>query len=295
MTDVTQGLSIIVPIYNEEESLEQTVREMSSFLDNGNIELILVNDGSNKNTVNILEKIKHPAVLIFHHETNRGYGAALKTGMSHAQHMFIAITDADGTYPNARIPEFFKIAKDQNLDMVVGARKGGNVNIPWLRVFPKWCIGKLANYVARCSIPDLNSGLRVMRKETVEKYLSVLPDGFSFTSTITLAMLVNRFGVKYINIDYHKRKGRSKIRPIRDTLNFLHLILRTTIFFDPLRVFVPLGLLLWFFALVAVISGVTVLARIPDVTVGILVIGGIQVICLGLVADLINRKFTSHL
>ncbi|MEC7640567.1 MAG: glycosyltransferase family 2 protein [Nitrospinota bacterium] len=293
MTDAC--LSIVVPVYNEEESLEQTVQEMEGFLDNEGAELILVNDGSNQETVGVLQKIKHPAVTILHHETNRGYGAALKTGLSLAQHEFVAITDADGTYPNKRIPEFFQTAKDQNLDMVVGARRGDNVNIPWLRVFPKWCIGQLANYVARRSIPDLNSGLRVMRKEIVEKYLSVLPDGFSFTSTITLAMLVNGFAVKYIDIDYHKRKGLSKIRPIRDTLNFIQLILRATVFFDPLRVFVPLGLLLWLAALVVVVLGVTVFGRIPDVTVGILAIGGLQVICLGLVADLINRKFASHL
>ncbi|MFQ5672663.1 MAG: glycosyltransferase family 2 protein [Nitrospinales bacterium] len=295
MTDVPPRLSIIVPIYNEENYLEQTVREIEGFLGDEVAELILVNDGSGPATRRILEQINHPAISVLHHETNKGYGAALKTGMEHARHDFIAITDADGTYPNARIPEFFQIAKEQNLDMVVGARRGGNVNIPWLRVFPKWCIGKLANYVARRSIPDLNSGLRVMRRAVVEEYLPILPEGFSFTSTITLAMLVNGFAVRYVDIDYHKRKGHSKIRPVRDTLNFLQLILRTAVFFDPLRVFVPLGLILWLAALIVVFLGITTLGRIPDVTVGILSLGGLQVICLGLVADLINRKFSSHL
>lgn len=290
-------LSIIVPIYNEEEGLTQTVREIEENLENGALdaELILVNDGSNSKTTDILKKINHSFVTILHHKTNRGYGAALKTGLSHAKHEFVAITDADGTYPNGRIAELFQRAKDQNLDMVVGARKGDNVSIPWLRRIPKWFIGKLANYVARRSIPDLNSGLRIMRKEVVEKYLPVLPDGFSFTSTITLAMLVNGYAVDYVNIDYHKRKGRSKIKPIQDTLNFLQLILRTTIYFDPLRVFVPLGLILWAGALIVIFLGITMLDRIPDVTVAILALGGIQVICLGLVADLINRKFSSRL
>lgn len=295
MTDVSPRVSIIIPVYNEEECLEQTVREIEEFLGDEVAELILVNDGSGQKTAEILEKIDHPAISVLHHAINKGYGAALKTGIDHARHDFVAITDADGTYPNARIPEFFQMAKEQNLDMVVGARRGDNVNIPWPRVFPKWCIGKLAHYVVRRPIPDLNSGLRVMRKTVVKDYVSILPEGFSFTSTITLAMLVNGFAVRYVDIDYHRRKGRSKIRPVRDTLNFLQLILRTAVFFDPLRVFVPLGLLLWLAALIVVFLGMTTLGKIPDVTVGILALGGLQVICLGLVADLINRKFSSHL
>ena len=133
-----------------------------------------------------------------------------------------------------------------------------------------------------------------MRKETVERYLSILPDGFSFTSTMTLAMTVNGHAVDFLNIDYHRRKGRSKIRPIHDTLNFIQLILRTTIFFDPLRIFIPFGLFLCVSAIGVGSIGAVFLEKIPDVTVAILALGGIQVICLGLVADQINRKLSSR-
>lgn len=293
------GLSIIIPVYNEENGLSQTVREIESILDSEafrsyafNVEVIFVNDGSGKATVDILKTIRHPSIAVVHHETNKGYGAALKSGIRHAAHGIVAITDADGTYPNDRIPELFQIMKERNLDMVIGSRAGNQANIPAIRRIPKWFIGKLANYVAQANIPDLNSGLRIMRREPVEKFLSLLPDGFSFTSTITLAMLVNGYSVKYVPINYHRRQGKSKIKPIQDTLNFIQLILRTAIFFDPLRVFVPLGFISWIFAIIAIILGVTVLGRIPDITVGIFAIGGVQIICLGLVADLINRKFS---
>lgn len=298
MPKIPNGVSIIVPVYNEEEGLQQIIREFDHILQSAteqsiDLELILVNDGSDPPTRQILEKLDHPQIKVIHHKTNMGYGAGIKTGMKSAKFNYIAITDADGTYPNEKIPEFYQKAKEQKLDMLVGARKGERVHIPWLRQVPKWFISKLANYLARQSIPDINSGLRIMRKKVVEQYQSILPDGFSFTTTITLAMVVNGFSVHYENIDYHPRKGRSKIRPIQDTLNFIQLILRTTIYFDPLRVFVPLGLILWLGAVIAVILGVSVLEKIPDVTIAIFALVGFQIICLGLVADLINRKLSS--
>ena len=292
MTD--KGLSIIVPVYNEYEGLEQTLEEMEKLLGEEGIEIIIVNDGSDERTTELFSKVRIDGLTIMAHPVNRGYGAALKTGLQKARYDYIGITDADGTYPNERFIEFYRTAKENNLDMLVGARKGENVNIPWVRRFPKWCIGRLADYVARLHIPDLNSGMRVMHKETVQKYISILPDGFSFTSTITLAMTVNNHPVNFINIDYYKRKGKSKIRPIQDTFNFIQLILRTAIYFDPLRVFVPFGFLLFFAAGVFTFIGISFLEKIPDVTVAILMLGGIQVICLGLIADQINRKISSQ-
>ena len=288
------GLSIIVPVYNEYEGLKQTLGEMERLLLGDNVEVIIVNDGSDTKTAAILDNIEEDGIIVIHHSRNKGYGAALKTGLKRVRYDYVGITDADGTYPNDRFPEFYRLVKDNDLDMVVGARQGQAVHIPWIRKFPKWCIGRLAEYVTRSKIADLNSGMRIMRKKTVERYLPILPDGFSFTSTITLAMTVNNHAVKFVNIDYHKRKGKSKIRPIHDTLNFVQLILRTTVYFDPLRVFVPLGFSLFLMAGLAALTGALFLEKIPDVTVAILILGGIQVFCLGLVADLINRKISSR-
>ena len=152
----------------------------------------------------------------------------------------VVITDSDGTYPNDRIPELAAMMTDW--DMVVGARTGDEVRVPLVRRPAKWALNMLANVLVETRIPDLNSGLRVFRREVVLRFLPILPNGFSFTTTITLAMLSEGYRVTFVPIDYYARQGRSKIRPVYDTLNFLQLIVRTVLYFNPLRVFLPLSL-----------------------------------------------------
>jgi glycosyltransferase involved in cell wall biosynthesis len=216
-----------------------------------------------------------------------GYGAALKTGIRHAKNEIIVITDADGSYPIDNIP--LLLENMENADMVVGARIGKKVHIPIFRKPAKWFINKLANKLSGIKIPDLNSGLRAMRKDRVERFFSILPDSFSFTSTITLAFLTNGYSVKYIPIEYYKRKGKSKIHPIKDTLNFIQLVIRTIMYFDPLKVFLPLSFI--FFGA----SGVVLIAswlsgRFMDVTTVILFVTGIQLLAIGMIADLIDKR-----
>jgi hypothetical protein len=153
-----------------------------------------------------------------------------------ASHKMILITDADGTYPVKYIPRL--LSSLETADMVVGARIGSNVAIPLIRRPAKWVLNKLANYVAGHRIPDLNSGLRAFRKDIARQYFAVLPDQFSFTTTITLAMHCDNYAVQYAPIDYLPRKGKSKIVPW-DAASFAVLILRTATMFRPLRVFLP--------------------------------------------------------
>ncbi len=174
---------------------------------------------------------------VIRHRRNRGYGASLKTGIAAATHDIVAITDADGTYPARYLPEMIKAL--ERADMVVGARTGDNVHIPLIRRPAKWCLNMVANYVTAFRIQDLNSGLRVFRRNIVMQYFSILPDQFSWTTTITMAMLCDRYSLEYIPIDYLPRKGKSKIVAM-DAGNFLVLILRMAILFRPLRVFLPI-------------------------------------------------------
>jgi glycosyltransferase involved in cell wall biosynthesis len=226
-------VSIVIPVYNEENSIIQVLKHLEQIMAQSNIiyELVVVNDGSSDNTKEKLAGVPVKIKLI-EHEQNRGYGAALKTGIANSEHELIVITDADETYPHERIPEL--INNIEHYDMVVGARTGANVNIPTLRKFPKWVLNSLANYLCSEKIPDLNSGLRVIKKSIVNKFIYILPNGFSFTTTITLAMLTNDYRVKYLPIDYYARTGESKIKPFKDTLNFLQLIIRTIMYFNPL-------------------------------------------------------------
>lgn len=234
------GLTVIVPVYNEEAGIGDVLEDLRSTLERfgGPWEILVVDDGSTDGSA---EAVSAAGVRVIHHDVNRGYGASLKTGIRNARHDLIVITDADGTYPAASILELIR-AMDP-AEMVVAARTGERVRIPLLRRPAKWFLRKLAEYLAGVEIPDLNSGLRCFRKRTVEEYLHILPNGFSFTTTITLAYHADSRLVRYLPTNYEKRVGASKIRPLRDTYNFLLLILRTVMYFDPMRIFMPPALL----------------------------------------------------
>jgi glycosyltransferase involved in cell wall biosynthesis len=243
-------ISVVIPAFNEAAAVGHVVAEIRELLHGCDMpaEVIVVDDGSSDDTARIAAAA---GARVLRHRNNRGYGASLKTGISAASGEYIVITDADGTYPAEYIPEM--LARLENADMVVGARIGRNVRIPAVRRPAKWVLNRVANYVTASKIPDLNSGLRAFRREIALQYFPILPDQFSFTTTITLAMLCDKYAVTYIPIDYRVRKGRSKIVPW-DAGSFLVLILRTAMLFRPIRVFVPVVLfcLLYGFAKMAI-------------------------------------------
>ncbi len=231
------GVSVVMPAYNEAGMVGPQIEKVREVMDRTNCpyELIVVDDGSTDATAEVVRQ--HDVVLISK-RYNRGYGAALKTGIAAARYEWILIIDADGTYPSESIPELLQALPEY--DMVVAARTGKCVHIPLIRRPMKWVLGRLANYLAGQTIPDLNSGLRVFRKSLAEHFQHLLPSGFSFTSTITMSMLLNDYRVLYVPIDYHKRVGLSKVRALH-VYDFLLVILRTAIYFNPLRFFLPLG------------------------------------------------------
>jgi glycosyltransferase involved in cell wall biosynthesis len=279
--------SVVIPAYNEENGITPVLEELKVTLaaTGAETEILVVDDGSTDKTLEAAEKA---GVRVVRHEENRGYGAALKTGFRSARYDHVVITDADGTYPSEALLEMLPLREDH--EMVVGARTGQRVHIPLIRRPAKWSLNKLANYLARRKIPDLNSGLRVIHKTMVEEFIGLLPDGFSFTTTITLALIVGGYRVKFLPIDYHHRTGKSKIRPIRDTLNFVALIVRTVVFFNPLRVFAPLALLFILGGAGVLVGSWLWLPRLLDTTTALLVLTGVQIFVLGLLADVIARQ-----
>lgn len=288
----TAGVTIVIPAYNEENGVAPVLGEMLEMLEvhlaGLDWEVIVVNDGSKDKTAEAIAPYVGGRLSLVSHPKNRGYGAALKTGIKHARFEWILITDADGTYPAEFIPE---ILRHRDLhEMVVGARVGEKAAIPLIRRPPKWVLRKLASVLSRQDIPDLNSGLRVMRRDLCQRFENILPNGFSFTTTITLAMFSAGYHVKYVPINYLKREGKSKIRPIADTLGFLTLIVRTIMYFDPLRVFLPVSLaFLVSSALVGAIS--FALGQLMDVTTVVLFVTGVHLMALGMLADTLNRRF----
>lgn len=284
---VCSAFSIVLPVYNEEKGIALTLNHLQEALkDSGcEYEIIAVNDGSTDSTRDILKT--HQNIKVIEHRRNRGYGAALKTGIRHAKYPLIVITDADGTYPNERIPQLAALTK--NADMVVGARIGANVHYSTLRKIPKWFLIRFAEWITNSRIPDLNSGLRVFHKSVVERFLKILPNTFSFTTTITVAMLTNNYVVHYEPIDFHHRKGKSKIKPIRDTLRFVQLILRTGLYFAPLRVFLPIAATFFAGFLFTFIQDIFVREDLTERSI-ILLIAATQTTLFALLADMLDKR-----
>jgi len=252
----------------------------------------VVDDGSNDKTAEIVSSFD--SVKLIQHSINKGYGAALKTGIQNANNDIICIADADGTYPNEKIPSLVTQLVENDLDMVVGARTGKNVKIPMLRKPAKWAIGKLANWVTGQPIPDINSGLRVFKKSSFMPFQYIVPDGFSFTTTITLGMLLGGYKVKFIPIDYFQRSGKSKIRPIRDTLNFIKLILRIGLYFAPLKIFMPVSVGLLLTALGWGLFTKFVMGELADVSSIIIAMTGFQLAAIAFLAELINHRLPNQ-
>ena len=279
--------TVIVPVYNEEKAIESVIASIKTALTplDMKYEIIVVDDGSTDQSSRIISNID--GIRYIQHPKNTGYGSALKTGIRYAEGEFVVITDGDGTYPNQAIPGLIRASAEH--DMIVGARSINDHNIPLIRKPAKWLLGKLANYLSETVIPDLNSGLRVFRRDVALRFYKIFPSGFSFTTTITLAMHCNGYRVKYVPIEYNKRAGKSKIRPIHDTINFIQLILRTVMYFNPLKIFLPIATFVFIAFLLSSIVDIVVRENLTDKTV-IFFLAFVQILVLGLLADLIDKR-----
>ena len=201
-------------------------------------------------------------------------------------------TDADMTYENERIPEFVRILRDDpTYDQVVGARTTEAGTHKWARVPAKWFVRKLAEWLTKSRIPDLNSGLRAFRREISLPYLRLLPAGFSCVTTLTIAFLANQHDIRYVETRYAKRAGKSKFHFLHDAYRYILQVLRMVMYFDPLRVLMPIAL--WLLAVGFVKSVVDVVRYqapyLANNTV-LLVVAGLVIATLALLADLVVRS-----
>ncbi len=277
--------SVVIPAFNEEAAILPVIQEVQDVLRQHNLsgEIIVVDDGSADKTATIAASA---GARVLRHRSNRGYGAALKTGLAVASHDYIVILDADGTYPAKYIPAL--LAELKRADMVVGARVGQNVKIPLLRRPAKAVLNRLANYLTNAQIPDLNSGLRAFRRDVVMQYFPILPDQFSWSTTITLAMHCDKYAVAYLPIDYRARTGESKIVPW-DVGNFLVLILRTAMLFRPIRVFLPVVLVCLLYGFMKMAIDLT---HQPNISASALLalMSALLILLIGMVGDAIATR-----
>jgi polyisoprenyl-phosphate glycosyltransferase len=289
---VSLDVTVVLPCYNERDHIELEIKRIKAALDDAGLayELICVDDGSTDGTRDILEAT--PGIRTIFLPRNQGSGTARRIGTQQAGGRVVVWTDADMTYPNELIPELVAHL-DQTWDQVVGARRTEAGTYKLARVPAKWAIRKLASFLTDTDIPDLNSGLRAFKRSVAEPYLRLLPSGFSCVTTITLAFLSNGHTVKYVPIDYFKRAGRSKFHPFKDAYNYILQVLRMVMYFNPLRVLMPVALTL--LAATFVKAGADLVVHDLRVTGSTVLVGlaAFNIMAIALLADLVVRRTAS--
>ncbi|HEX4787511.1 MAG TPA: glycosyltransferase family 2 protein [Actinospica sp.] len=288
-------VTVVLPCYNEQDHVLLEIARVSEALDASEFsyELLVIDDASTDNTLEVLQKAQadYPHMRLEPFQRNGGTGTARRIGTQIARGEVVVWTDADMTYPNERIPEMVRLLKENpRVDQVVGARTSEEGTHKLLRVPAKWMIRKIAERLINQKIPDLNSGMRAMRREVALPYLRLLPPGFSCVTTITMAFLANQHDIFYMPIDYSKRAGKSKFKFVKDAYRYILQVLRMVMYFNPIKVLLPPAL--WLIG-IGVLKGVYDLIshpfKIAEDTI-LMFLSGLIIASLALLADLIVRS-----
>lgn len=232
---MSQTVSIILPAKNEAQNLTALLSKIQSIAPSA--EILIVNDGSTDNTA---ELARQAGVKVISHPYSQGNGAAIKTGARNANNEIFIFMDADGQHDPQDIPRLLE-KLEQGYDMVVGARKPSTHTSP-LRRIGNTCYNKLASLMTGQNIDDLTSGFRVVRASKFKKFLYLLPNGFSYPTTSTMAFFRSGFPVAYVPIHAGKREGKSHIKIFKDGVRFFIIILKIGTLFSPMRLFLPISL-----------------------------------------------------
>lgn len=281
-------ISVIIPALNERNGIVETIARAKTVLDGAALtpyEIIVVDDGSNDGTGTLAEQA---GAKVLRHAHNIGYGRSLKDGIRAATYDTIVISDADGSYPMEAIPAL--VARyNEGFDMVVGARTGPNYRESMLKSPLRAVLKTIVEFTANRDIPDINSGLRVFKREVAIAYFAHVSDLFSFTTSLTLAYMMNAKFVDYIPIDYKERIGRSKVNLFRDSVRTLQYVLEACTYYNPLKIFVLLAMICMVLAVISLIGGV-VFQVVSGFVLGVgAILLSILVIAMGLLAVLLKQ------
>lgn len=270
--------SIIIPAYNEAPTIGKVIEELKGAVEESD-EILVVDDGSTDKTADLA---REACVSVISHPYNIGNGAAIKTGLRTAKGNIIITMDADGQHDPRDIPKLLEFIG--RYDMVVGARGNGR----GARGLANGVYNLLATYVTGIKVRDLTSGFRAIRADIAKRYIYLLPNGFSYPTTITLSLMKSGHSVKYIPVGVRKRVGKSKIRPVRDGLRFLLIIGKIATIFSPFRIFLPAGCIFFIGGLVYYWYAYVTGTRFPNVPI-FMIISGVIICMMGLIAEQIAQ------
>jgi len=272
------SVSCIIPAYNEGEAIRDVVARIRGLYPA--MEVIVVDDGSSDNTASVAEQA---GARVLRHTYNIGNGAAVKTGIRNARGEVIVMLDADGQHPPEEISRLLEDIG--RYDMVVGARSK-NATVSKFRSIGNWGLIRIAEFLTETKIPDLTSGFRAIKRDKVMEFIHLFPNQYSYPTTITMSMLKSGYFVKFVMLDSITRRnsGHSNIKPFRDGMKFINIMIRIIMLFDPQKVFLPLGLtaLLVGF-LIALVQLATKLTITGSAVM--MLLAGLFIILIGLVAD----------
>jgi hypothetical protein len=262
------ALSVVIPAYNEQDGIADIVKRVlavkkplakAGVLE---LELIVVDDGSHDRTSEIVKD--YSEVRLIRHATNKGYGAALKTGFHNARGNLLAFLDADGTYPPEFFPQLCRAAIEQEADLVIGSRMSGkDSEMPLTRRIGNFFFANLISLISNQRISDSASGMRVLRREVLPM-LYPLPDGLNFTPVMSTRALHEKLKMVEVPITYSERLGRSKLSVVRDGARFLNSIVWTAMNYNPVRILGGIGTVA--IALAGVIAAILVFMRLQGIT-----------------------------
>ncbi len=279
---VKEKISVVIPAYNEEKTLPRTLLEIKRLQIAS--EIIVVDDGSSDETVKNVRKIR--GINLICHPYNRGNGAAVKTGLRVATGDIIVTMDGDGQHKAKDIPRLVKELQ-KGYDMVVGARTSKQQ--AGIRALGNAVYNMLARYVTRFPIKDLTSGMRAVKADFIKSVIYLLPNSFSYPTTLTLALLRSGRTLKYIPISLTlRKKGKSKIKMFRDGARFILIIIKITTLFSPLRIFLPVSAV---FLIGGIAYSIYTLIDVHKLAnLGILLITtGIIIFMIGLISEQISQ------
>lgn len=275
-----EPISVIIPAYNEGETIVPVVKNLQAYLVKLGVpfEIIIVNDASTDDTK---QKAESLGVRVINHVYNKGYGAGLKTGMKASAYEWLLWYDADGQFKPEYIETFLKHQPDY--DFIIAERQG--YQGPISRTLGKRILVKVASFLAERKINDINCGFRLVRKDKIMQFFHLYPNGFSISTTSTLAFIKSALNIKFIPIKIEERQGGVSQVKAKDGFLMLMLILRMVMLFSPLRVFLPAALVFFGLAIVSFVAeGIVNGFNLTDTTV-LLAITAVLLFFFGLLAD----------